>query len=216
MHNQKYTIRRQKKEPMLQYATLYFLRLEKLRPSVKESAQMRWDSKQEDDKITDGGASRVTFVDNILDIKPFKETVIIGTFFKEQKLKPSILNNIMGVLGQKKFEDCEGNFMHGTYVDHDNDVAVLEDISGRITIQNSKKFNINNFVSGTVMALKGQAKAGGYFEVNDFCFAGMPFNTNIPKSLTMVGQKRDLFDPNALKADSGREFVALISGLKFG
>ena len=49
-------------------------------------------------------------VDNILDIKPFEDTVIIGTLFKEQTLKPSILNNIMGVLGQKKFEDDDGNF----------------------------------------------------------------------------------------------------------
>ena len=41
----------------------------------------------------------LNIVDNILEIKPFKETVIIGTLFKEQKLKPSILNNIMGILG---------------------------------------------------------------------------------------------------------------------
>jgi hypothetical protein len=56
---------------------------------VKEAAAMKW--------------GNLKIVDNILDIKPFEETVIIGTLFKEQKLKPSILNNIMGVLGQKKF-----------------------------------------------------------------------------------------------------------------
>ena len=76
---------------------------------------MKW--AQDDDKITDGGESAVQFVDNILDIKPFTETVIIGTVFKEQKLKPSILNNIMGTLGQKKFENLDGDFMFGNYVD---------------------------------------------------------------------------------------------------
>ena len=84
---------------MLQYATLYFLRLEKLRPMVKEAAVMKWG----DPKI----------VDNILDIKPFEETVIIGTLFKDQKLKPTILKNIMGVLGQKKFETETGEFNFG-------------------------------------------------------------------------------------------------------
>ena len=59
---------------MLQYATLYFHRLEKLRPQVRESAEMKW-------KQTKGPSLRI--VDNILDIKPFEETVIIGTLFKE-------------------------------------------------------------------------------------------------------------------------------------
>ena len=107
---------------MLQYATLYFLRLEKLRPMVKEAASMKWGD--------------LKIMENILDIKPFEETIIIGTLFKEQKLKPSILNNIMGVLGQKKFSDSEGNFNFGGFVNQDeDDVAVLEDKSGRITIQ---------------------------------------------------------------------------------
>lgn len=126
---------------------------------------MKW--AVDDDQGIDAAESNLQFVDNILDIKPFTETVIIGTFFKEQKLKPSILNNIMGTLGQKKFEDQQGLFLHGNYVDKENDSAVLEDISGRITIKNSANFNINNYVSGTVMALKGKAKSGGYFEVQD-------------------------------------------------
>lgn len=45
----------------------------------------------------------------------------------------------------------------------EDDVAVLEDKSGRITIKNTEKFDINNFVSGGIMALKGKAINGGYF-----------------------------------------------------
>ena len=170
---------------MLQYATLYFQRLEKLRPTVKETAQMRW-AKSDGQTIHDAD-SQVQFVDNILDIKPFTETVIIGTFFKEQCNKPSILKDITGTLGQKKFER-EGIFQHGAYVDQDNDTGVLEDISGRITIKNTEFFDISQFVSGTVMALKGQAKHGGYFEVNDQCFAGYPFHPYVPNDLGLLGR----------------------------
>ena len=149
---------------MLQYATLYFLRLEKLRPMVKEAASMKWGD--------------LKIMENILDIKPFEETIIIGTLFKEQKLKPSILNNIMGVLGQKKFSDSEGNFNFGGFVNQDeDDVAVLEDKSGRITIQRTQKFDFNNFVSGCILALKGKAIKGGYFEVSEYCFAGIPYKS---------------------------------------
>ena len=102
----------------------------------------------------------------MLDIKAFEETVIIGTLFKEQKLKPSILKDIMGVLGQKKFFDQEGQFQHGGNVNkEEDDVAVLEDKSGRITIKKTDNFNIDSFVSGSIMALKGKAVEGGYFHV---------------------------------------------------
>lgn len=69
-------------------------------------------------------------------------------------MKPSILKDIMGTLGQKKFENADGEFLHGQYTG-EADSAVLEDISGRITIKNSAKFEIKKIVSGTVMALKG-------------------------------------------------------------
>jgi hypothetical protein len=42
MNNQKYLLRRQKKEEMPQYAKLYYLRLKKLRPLVKDAATMKW------------------------------------------------------------------------------------------------------------------------------------------------------------------------------
>lgn len=62
----------------------------------------------------------------------------------------------MGVLSQKKYTDINGEFKHGSYVNNEEeDIAVLEDISGRITLKNSKVFPINEFVSGTIIALKG-------------------------------------------------------------
>jgi DNA polymerase delta subunit OB-fold domain len=54
-------------------------------------------------------------------------TVIIGTLFKEMPLKPSILKNLLGVLGTRKFEN-------GKYISEE-DYAVLEDNSGRVRIK---------------------------------------------------------------------------------
>lgn len=96
-------------------------------------------------------------------------------------------------------------------------MAVLEDISGRITVKNSKNFRVNEYCSGTILALCGQAVAGGYFEVEDFCFAGLPFRdcpASVKISEKKKGPKRDLYDPSLL--DSNRQFIALVSGLKIG
>ena len=89
------------------------------------------------------GKKDVKILENILDIKPFKPSIIIGTLFKEQKLKPSILSNIMGVLGQNKFQmqgDENEVFPFGNCVSED-DKAIIEDKSGRIEIRWSDKFD---------------------------------------------------------------------------
>lgn len=64
-------------------------------------------------------------------------------------MKPSILKNIVGVLGTRKFES-------GQFVSED-DYAVLEDNSGRIRIKTTQNFNPKDFVTGSIMALLGQA-----------------------------------------------------------
>lgn len=70
---------------MQQFNQFYYRRLEQLRPAVKEAAEMKWEVNAE-------------YVDNILDLSVGKLTVIIGTVFKEQKLKPSVFSNITGVI----------------------------------------------------------------------------------------------------------------------
>ena len=70
---------------MQQFNQFYFKRLEQLRPAVKEAAEMKWNTPAE-------------YVDNILDLKPGILTVIIGTMYKEQKLKPCVFEDITGVI----------------------------------------------------------------------------------------------------------------------
>jgi DNA polymerase delta subunit 2 len=124
-------------------------------------------------------------VNNILDIKPNQLTVIIGTLFKEMPLKPSILKNLLGTLGTRKFKN-------GLYVSEE-DYVVIEDKSGRVRIKKSDRFNPDNFVTGCIIALKGTVDNNGFFEVKDYCYAGIPFQQSIPKSIK-VGTERGLYD----------------------
>lgn len=147
-----------------------------------------------------------TFVTNILDIKPYQQTVIIGTLFKEQPLKPSILKNIIGVLGTRKFTE-------GLYTSEE-DYAVLEDSSGRIRLKKGDHFDPHHHVTGSIMAFIGTADSNGFYTVKDWCYAGIPYSQTIPKHISLNTQ-RDLYDPDGLKPGK-REFVAFISGLEFG
>lgn len=61
---------------------------------MKEVAEIKW---QNDNNLV--------YVNNILDTKPNQLTVIIGTLFKEMPLKPSILKNVLGILGTRKFKN---------------------------------------------------------------------------------------------------------------
>ena len=101
---------------MLQYATFYWLRLQALKPAVREIAEIRWEKD-----------NNLIYVNNILDTKPGEMTVVIGTLFKEMPLKPSILRSMQSVLGTRKFKKSQ-------FVS-DEDYAVLEDNSGRVRIK---------------------------------------------------------------------------------
>lgn len=82
-------------------------------------------------------------------------------------MKPSILKNLLGTLGTRKFKD-------GQYISED-DYAVLEDNSGRVKIKKSERFAPLNFVTGSIIALKGIVDKNGIFDVMDYCYAGIPF-----------------------------------------
>ena len=120
---------------MQQFCSFYFKRLEELRADVKEAAELKWDDRGE-------------FVENILDLKPGIITVIIGTLFKEQKKKPCVFSNLTGVINSVNAVDLsfgaldeEGNLFSDQYIS-ENDQVILEDASGRITINENNVFKI--------------------------------------------------------------------------
>ena len=179
-----------KTKDMIQYATLYWVRLQTIKPDVKEMAEIRW-PKQDYETVN-----------NILEIKPGRVTLIIGTLFKEMPLKPSILKNVLGILGTRKFE-------HGLYVGEE-DYAVLEDTSGRIRIRKDSHFNPNHFVTGSILGLKGKVDSHGFFDVQDYCLAGIPYKESLPQEIKL-DLKRGLYEDL-----EGREFIGFVSGLEFG
>ena len=97
----------------------------------------------------------------------------------------------------------------------ERDVGVLEDRSGRITITEGDGFKIDNFVSGTILALKGTVIDGGYFQAEDYCLAGIPLSPIEVPNLK-IGAKRELYDPEFMKMPEQRSFIAFASGLNFG
>ena len=68
-----------------------------------------------------------------------------------------------------------------------------------------------NFVTGSILALKGVVDVKGFFEVKDYCYAGIPFHGSIPKNISLT-QKRGLYE----NLEDGREFLAFVSGIEFG
>ena len=223
MQNEKFMIRRQKKEPMLQYANLYFLRLQKLKPAIINQATEKWIKPLTNSQPHSSEVPEI--VENILDMKADRVTIIIGTFFKEQAKKPTVLENIMGVIQTGEnvpgvFTTTEADLKTASQVSDkekvpERDSGVLEDRSGRIVINDGNGFNIDDFASGTILAFKGRVIDGGYFQVEDFCMAGVPYHSIVPPD-SLIGRQRDLYEPMLMKSSEQRRFVAFASGLSFG
>jgi DNA polymerase delta subunit 2 len=196
MHNEDYRLPlgklKQEGGDMQQFNSFYYKRLEQQRPAVKEAARLKWEAKHD----------VIDFVDNILDLKTSTLTVIIGTVFKDQKKKPCVLQNLLGVIKSADplllsigaDENLRETKWNGHFVSEDDQV-ILEDSSGRINIKASPKFIVDEQITGSIIAILGKADKQGYFEVDDFCFAGIPFQSDIPHFVPgMTRNMRDLFD----------------------
>ena len=92
-------------------------------------------------------------------------------------LKPSILKNLHGIIGTEKFS--EGQFVS------EKDHIVLEDNKGRIKIMTSENFQAKDFITGSIIALKGKTDSAGFFSVSDHCYAGIPFKHEIPTRISL-------------------------------
>lgn len=95
------------------------------------------------------------YVKDVLDIKYDTKTVIAGTLYKEMIKKPNILKNLDGVLGSRRPRN---------YCMPD-DIIILEDSSGRIRVKPLPNFQPGDIVTGTVVALKGEADLNGTFHI---------------------------------------------------
>lgn len=93
-----------------------------------------------------------------------EKCIVIGTLFKHQELKPSVLKEISEE-HQITPQPVLSKFIS------ENDQLILEDEMQRIRLIGN--FNIKNLVTGIVVGLLGYENEEGKFEVEDMCFAGV-------------------------------------------
>ncbi|XP_063235760.1 DNA polymerase delta subunit 2 [Bacillus rossius redtenbacheri] len=165
----------QKEDFSKQFYHIYAVRLEKMRETCLKRVQQKW-----------GKDVCVLRLAEMKDEEQLK-CVVIGTLFKHQELKPSILKEISeehNLLPQP----ARTNFVD------DSDKLILEDELQRIQLIG--EFNVHEAVTGVVCAVLGTPDSSGKFQVEDFCWAG-PAACGSPRQLDFEGDR----------------FVVLVSGL---
>eukprot|EP01125_Pyxidicula_operculata_P008202 TRINITY_DN2769_c0_g1_i2.p1 TRINITY_DN2769_c0_g1~~TRINITY_DN2769_c0_g1_i2.p1 ORF type:complete len:289 (+),score=68.08 TRINITY_DN2769_c0_g1_i2:1-867(+) len=134
--------------------------------------------------------SNTKLQDKILHIQDNEESIVIGTIYKEMPLKPNVLTEYA------KERAILPVPAKDSYIS-EKDAVFLEDETGRTKLRGIS-FNIQDFVTGMVIAVRGKGIEGGAeFEVYDVIEPGLPPQTK-------------------LKPKSQEQYVALISGLNFG
>lgn len=135
-----------------------------------------------------------------------EECILIGILFKQMTLKPSIVKQLATevALHFNRFfcflhttKNIQGGFNlqppRKRYVDP-TDKLILEEQSQRITLDGN--IDINLFVTGIVMAVRGHEDDKGVFIVKDYCFKEL----TIPKTLSSIAE--DKYNIRALKNKS--------------
>nr|CAD7587454.1 unnamed protein product [Timema genevievae] len=157
-----------------QFAHIYAVRLSKMRGLIMRRVHQKW-----------GKNTPVKTLAELQDDDRIK-CVVIGTLFKHQELKPSILKEISEehqLLPQPS----------RTHFGSEGDKLILEDELQRITLVGA--LSVHSVVTGVVCAVLGHEDCNGKFMVEDFVWASVPEVIHRP-----------------LKAPSG-SFVLLMSGI---
>ncbi|KAI8468881.1 MAG: DNA polymerase alpha/epsilon subunit B-domain-containing protein [Monoraphidium minutum] len=181
-----------------QYAQLYFCRLSLLAGAARAAAASRWPGAPAAKTL--GAAEGV-------------ECVVVGTLFKQQRLRPSVLDEYSkdGALKQARggaapdqllltlhtLTRARPQALGLTNFCDASDAIVLEDEGSRLVLRGAtpEALPVGALVTGVVAAVRGRADAGGDFVVTDICFPGLPPQPPRPQ----------------LEGDA---YVALLSGLE--
>ena len=140
---------------------VYNARLECMRPLIEQAAK---------DKFGDNVSIKpLVELNSDEDEERTENILIIGTIFKQQERKPSILNELSEEAGVE-FEPP-----HTVYT-MDTDTLVLEDESMRVKLECGEDSGLQpgDIVNGVVVGVWGREEVGGKFRVEDVVFARIP------------------------------------------
>ncbi|XP_039294373.1 DNA polymerase delta subunit 2 isoform X2 [Nilaparvata lugens] len=157
-----------------QFAHIYAARLNEQRSTLLEKVHKKW-----------GTGVKVVRLAELGELSGEK-CVIIGTLFKDQELKPSILKEISEELNMPA-QPSNNRYTSST------DKLILEDELQRITLFGC--IEVTSLVTGVISAILGHEDDGGKFSVEDVCWVGTVFPPE-----------------NPIKLESDR-FLVLVSGL---
>uniref|UniRef100_F7BF26 DNA polymerase delta subunit 2 n=2 Tax=Ciona intestinalis TaxID=7719 RepID=F7BF26_CIOIN len=140
-----------------QYAHIYFVRSEIMRPKVIQAAQRKWGDGVKINKLSE--------------IEEGEKCCIVGTLFKQMELQPSILKEISEEV-HVQIQPERKRFIS------DDDKLILEDTMQRISLTGN--ISAGDCFTGTVVALLGKETKSGHFNVEDFTYAGLPSQIPAP------------------------------------
>ncbi|PVZ98682.1 hypothetical protein BB558_005319 [Smittium angustum] len=167
-----------------QFSGIYRQRLQALWPRLVEAARSKWIEFDEGIEIME----KISSVSDICE-----RVVLIGTVFLEQKLKPSILEEVSKSQWEKETPLPEKYWS-------EEDLVWLEDETGRINVISDPKGKIPVLITGMVVSVLGSSTKDGRFVVEDVEYAGMPVQSPV-------------LDVSKDRQKHGKsEYVAIVSG----
>ncbi|CAK9803682.1 DNA polymerase delta subunit 2 [Anthophora plagiata] len=146
-----------------QYSSIYIARLRALKDHVLQKAKIKWTSNE------------AVTISEFVERDESNTCIIIGTLYKHQELKPSILRELSEEL-QLVTQPSKINYASF------KDVLYLEDEMLRIKLVGNH-MNIQDVVTGLVCAVLGHKLENGAFSIKDWCFAGYCPKLSIPDHL---------------------------------
>jgi DNA polymerase delta subunit 2 len=167
-----------------QYSHMYLKRLLALRGGLQAQARKQWPD--------------AALTDKVISLQTGKRTVVIGTLYKEQALKPSVMDEFVD-----EFTGAARKQERDNYCDAGDSLS-LEDESGRTALVNLAPEHVAGFVTGLVVAVYGQLNGAGDLHVHGVLLPGMP------------GQPARARSPSPSGLPSARRLLLVASGLSVG
>lgn len=150
------------------YGSVYNVRLRTLSDRLKHAAAEKW---------AGGFLEALPLVDQISSIQKGVDVVVVGTVYKEMRLKPDILEEMakQRVISVRKTVS--------TYVSEgrEGEIIYVEDESGRLQLAaKSGCQGLEMLCTGTSVALRAELNKGA-LQVTDFCTAGLAPQPPLPQ-----------------------------------